>query len=547
MERFQLPPDFQKQTNPVRAKTWLSPIIGSLLAGLLAVYYWIWRQSRFVRLINAIPGPDGLPFLGNVLDLNVPNDEVLNIVSGDWVKKYGNIYRIWFTIRPVILITSPELLDTIMGNHKFIKKPIEYDIFTPFIGKGIPVAIDERWKKNRRLLNPAFHFQILNTFVDAINSKSIICVEEFEEAIENNKGDEIDVFPIMSRSTLDIICDTFMGREALKKEEKALFLNNLEGFERVFQQRIVKPWLRINWFFKLTAPGRENARCVEGLHQFCNMIIKARREALERDAAQIKWNSTTKSCKMTQTNDAAPEGDVGAIDVGEAKKKLPFLDLVLTELGKEHFNETDIRDEVNAFLGASQTTALAFTWFLCMIAKNPKHQQLLHDEVDHVFGESDRPCTSQDLTELKYLECCIKETMRLYPSIPFVLRCLPEDVEIGGYVLPKGVTVAIMIHSLHHNPQVYPNPEVFNPERFLPENSVGRHPYAFIPFSAGPRNCIGLKFAMLELKIVLANLLRRFDFSVRDPSVPIKASLELLLTPKDGVHLIVTKRQQDVR
>ena len=102
--------------------------------------------------------------------------------------------------------------------------------------------------------------------------------------------------------------------------------------------------------------------------------------------------------------------------------------------------------------------------------------------------------------------------MRLYPSIPFVLRCLTEDCEIGsepsqsfdihfvsyhfneltgGYVLPKGVTVAVMIHSLHHNPQVYPDPESFKPERFLPENSVGRHPYAFIPFSAGPRNCIG--------------------------------------------------------
>ncbi|KAI9552444.1 hypothetical protein GHT06_022810 [Daphnia sinensis] len=530
--------------------TGLIPMIGSLLVGLLVVYYWIWRQSRFVRLINAIPGPDGLPFLGNVLDLNVPSDEVMNIVSGDWVKKYGNIYRIWFTIRPVILVTSPELLDPIMGNHKFIEKPVEYDIFTPFIGKGIPVATDERWKKNRRLLNPAFHFQVLNTFVGAINNKSINCVGEFEEAIVNYKGDEIDVFPIMSRNTLDIICDTFMGREVLKNDEKALFLNNLEGFERVFQQRIVKPWLRINWFFKLTAPGRDNARCVKGLHQFCDTIIRERREALKREAAQTKQNSATKSCKMTQTSDAASERDAGTSDIGETKKKLPFLDLVLTELGKEHFSETDIRDEVNAFLGASQTTALAFTWFLCMIAKNPKHQQLLHDEVDHIFGESDRPCTLQDLTELKYLECCIKETMRLYPSIPFVLRCLPEDVEIvltGGYVLPKGVTVAIMIHSLHQNPQVYPNPEIFNPERFLPENSVGRHPYAFIPFSAGPRNCIGLKFAMLELKIVLANLLRRFEFSVRDPSVPIKASLELLLTPKDGVHLIVTKRKQDVK
>ncbi|XP_045033867.1 cytochrome P450 4c3-like [Daphnia magna] len=184
----------------------------------------------FVRLINAIPGPDGIPFLGNVLDLNVPNDEVLNIVNGDWVRKYGSIYRIWFIIRPVILITSPELLDPIMGNYKFIEKPGEYDIFTPFIGKGIPVATDERWKKNRRLLNPAFHFQILNPFVDAINNKGINCIEKFEEALENHKGGEMDVFPIIiSRSTLDIICDTFMGRKAQKMKKRRSFLTTLRG------------------------------------------------------------------------------------------------------------------------------------------------------------------------------------------------------------------------------------------------------------------------------------------------------------------------------
>lgn len=120
-----------------------------------------------------------------------------------------------------------------MGNYKFIEKPGEYDIFTPFIGKGIPVATgefqvtlrlvglsyhsmfvftDERWKKNRRLLNPAFHFQILNPFVDAINNKGINCIEKFEEALENHKGGEMDVFPIIiSRSTLDIICGNYLS------------------------------------------------------------------------------------------------------------------------------------------------------------------------------------------------------------------------------------------------------------------------------------------------------------------------------------------------
>ena len=136
----------------------------------------------------------------------------------------------------------------------------------------------------------------------------------------------------------------------------------------------------------------------------------------------------------------------------------------------------------------------------------------------------------------------------------------------GGYTLPAGVSVALMIYGMHHNPSVYPDPEIFKPERFLPENSVGRHPFSFIPFSAGPRNCIGKfkkklicsilfslitiwnfsgqKYGILEIKVVLANLLRRFQFSVKDASTPMLIpSSEVVLKPKKGVPLILSKRE----
>jgi len=117
----------------------------------------------------------------------------------------------------------------------------------------------------------------------------------------------------------------------------------------------------------------------------------------------------------------------------------------------------------------------------------------VYEELMDVFdGSPDRPCTLEDTSQLKYMECCIKESIRLFPSIAAIQRTLSEDTRMGEHTLPAGTTVSIAIYAIHHNEEHFSDPESFKPERFLPEQSAGRHPYAFIPFSAGPRNCIGI-------------------------------------------------------
>ncbi|KZS01917.1 Uncharacterized protein APZ42_001263, partial [Daphnia magna] len=122
--------------------TWIgfSPMIGSLLASLLAVYYFAWCRSRFVRLIDALPGPKTLPFLGNILELNVVHDELLRKPSFDWIKQHGSIYRVWFTVRPMVGIASPELLEPILSSHTLVAKGNEYDCLIPLLGKSLNVA-----------------------------------------------------------------------------------------------------------------------------------------------------------------------------------------------------------------------------------------------------------------------------------------------------------------------------------------------------------------------------------------------------------------------
>ncbi|KAK8719096.1 hypothetical protein OTU49_014243 [Cherax quadricarinatus] len=147
-----------------------------------------------------------------------------------------------------------------------------------------------------------------------------------------------------------------------------------------------------------------------------------------------------------------------------------------------------------------------------------------------------------DLREMKYTENCIKEALRLFPSVPFLGRDLKEEVVIDNYRIPAGTTVMVVIYCLHRDPAQFPNPEVFDPDRFLPENVSKRHPYAYIPFSAGPRNCIGQKFALMEEKILLSNILRKFRVESVTRQEDLLILGELILRPENGNTLKLTPR-----
>uniref|UniRef100_A0A1B0DR39 Uncharacterized protein n=1 Tax=Phlebotomus papatasi TaxID=29031 RepID=A0A1B0DR39_PHLPP len=158
-------------------------------------------------------------------------------------------------------------------------------------------------------------------------------------------------------------------------------------------------------------------------------------------------------------------------------------------------------------------------------------------------GDRERSPTMKELLDMKYLECCIKEALRLYPSVPLIARQIKEDVHIDSYTIPAGTTAMIVTYMLHRNPEIYYKPEQFNPDRFLPQNCQGRHPYAYIPFSAGPRNCIGQKFAILEEKSVISAVLRKFKIEAVDRREDLTLMGELILRPKDGLRVRITPRK----
>ncbi|KAI4475758.1 hypothetical protein M0802_015035 [Mischocyttarus mexicanus] len=145
--------------------------------------------------------------------------------------------------------------------------------------------------------------------------------------------------------------------------------------------------------------------------------------------------------------------------------------------------------------------------------------------------------TVQVLNEFSYLERCIKESLRLYPSVHFVFRHLNEDLQLKKYLIPAGTNIRVNIFNLHRNPEFWPNPNVFDPDRFLPENVRNRNPFCFIPFSAGLRNCIGQKYAMLEIKLMVAHILHNFYLEPVEDLDKVKLGGNINLKPEKPVHV----------
>ncbi len=212
------------------------------------------------------------------------------------------------------------------------------------------------------------------------------------------------------------------------------------------------------------------------------------------------------------------------------------------EESHEQMNEQQLFDEVmTIFIAGYESTAIVLTWLSTLLQKHPEILQKLYLEIDQVLG--DRTPSFEDIPRLTYVRQVFMETLRLYSPGAFLPRALNTADQLGNYNVPANALVLIFYHGLHHNPRVWDKPEVFDPERFSPENSSNRHPFAYIPFSAGPRKCVGDEFAMLEGCLALAMILQKYDLNVL-PNQKFDSSLGASMRPKNGVKATISFRKK---
>ncbi|XP_021363950.1 leukotriene-B4 omega-hydroxylase 3-like isoform X2 [Mizuhopecten yessoensis] len=399
-----------------------------------------------------------------------------------------------FFLFPTFVVCHPDTAKLLLRSSepKARRFSMVYRSFLPWLGDGLLVSDGPKWERNRKLLTPAFHFDILQPYVNTYNKVTDILLDKLWS--ESKSGQFVEVAGPVGLATLDTM------------------LRCAFSYEGGVQVR-GRPWLFPDLVFYLTKEGRQFRSLTQYVHEFSSDIIKARRKSIETDPSQLK------------------------------KRRLDFLDILLAardETGTGMSDE-DIRAEVDTFLfEGHDTTASAISWAIYALAKYPKEQEHLAAEVEEVIGT--RTCVEwEDLSKLRYQSLFIKEVMRMYSPVPFVARCLTRPLVYGSTVIPPGFGVDILLVGIHHHPDVYPDHDTFRPERFADNVEEERDPYAFVPFSAGPRNCIGQNFALNEIKVVLTRLLRRFRVEL-DEDHKIVFLPDLVMRAKYGIKVKLCPR-----
>ncbi|XP_011701424.1 PREDICTED: cytochrome P450 4C1-like [Wasmannia auropunctata] len=319
------------------------------------------------------------------------------------------------------------------------------------------------------------------------------------KSLKDMKGSVDDLMSFISHHTLNAICETAMGTslQDMKSDVQQQYREAVYDIGEILIYRLMRPWLTPKMIFSLTSMGEKHEKALKILHGFTEKIIAERKQYHE---------STGGRYLKHLEDDTVDDKEI----IGIKKKRLAMLDLLIAT-AHNGLSDMDIREEVDTFLfEGHDTVAMGLTYAILLLAEHKDAQECIRSEVNAIMQANGGKLTMSALNDMSYLERCLKESLRLYPSVPLISRVLSEDVKMRSYLVPSGAVLHINIIDIHRDPNYWPNPKVFDPDRFLPEKIQKRHPYSYLPFSAGPRNCIGQRFAMLELKAIMASLIYNF-------------------------------------
>lgn len=437
------------------------------------------------------PGPRGSALLGSARDFRERSLEFLREAAS-----YGDVSSWRFGPFRMIQVNGPEAVRRVLVEdaESYYKDRLTKSILMPILGNGILISDGDLWKRQRKLVQPAFHVKRIAAYGDVMVAFARRMMATW------TPGQTIDIHKAMMQLTLEVVAKTLFDADVASDVEligQAVHIGQVNSNSR-FTALISPPlWLP-------TPANRRGRWAIQTLNGIVRRFIEERRASGE------------------------DRGDL-----------LSMLLLAVDDEGSGMTDQQAVAEAMTLFLAGHDTTANTLTWAWYLLDQHPEVRAKLHAELDTVLAG--RAPTLDDLPKLTYTDMVIREVLRMYPAAWIVSREAVADTSLDGYRIRKGTTLFISPYSIHHDPVRFPEPDRFDPERFSAgwEDRIPK--YGYIPFGGGPRICIGNSFALMEARLILAAIAQAWQPAL-PPGHVVQNAPMVTLQPKGGLPMRMDRR-----
>nr|XP_043637182.1 cytochrome P450 CYP72A219-like [Erigeron canadensis] len=501
-----------------------------LLLYIWRILNWLWFKPKQMEKSLREQGLKGSPYkfmFGDMKEMVQMTAEAMSKPMGlthdivprvlpfyhKYLATYGNNCFTWIGIKPLVHICEPNMIREVLTNYSKFQKPRGGNPLTKLLAKGLAHAEADQWVKHRKILNPAFHAEKLKHMVPTFYMSCCAMMEKWRElVVTSGSSCEVDVWPYIQEFSADVISRTAFGSSF--KEGRIIF-----ELQRELTELIKKA------AYSLYIPGS----------RYFPTKNNERMKQIDKKVKVIIRSIINKRVVAMKAGEASKNDLLGTLLDSNYKE--------INHQGNRNFGLSidEVIEECKLFYFTGQeTTGNMIVWTLILLSQNTDWQTKAREEVLNVFG--DNIPDLDGLSNLKLINIILNEALRLYPPGIIIRRMVHEETKLGNLTLPAGTLVQVNSLILHHDKDTWgKDANEFKPERFsdgVSKATKGKASY--LPFSGGPRVCIGQNYAMLEAKMALSMILKRFSFEL-SPSYSHAPTVILTLQPQFGAHLIIRK------
>nr|ALD15911.1 cytochrome P450 [Dendroctonus armandi] len=471
-----------------------------------------WKRRFLYRAAAKFQGPVALPLIGNAWLFMCKNEDILMRIYGLSKKYPDDPVRFWLGPSLIIMLSNPHHLEKILSSSKFAHKHDIYDLLKVFTGEGLITSSGSLHKEHRHLIQPMLTANFSQDSVAVMQKHAERCMDILEAKLDQ---DMFDIEDAIHQCMIDANKELILGStrssqlHGYSKYDRALTNMYNLGFTR-----LVKPYLQPEMIYNLTPYKRRQEDLIHAVKDFIKQVVQ---QSKERRAH---------SC---------PPGDIYPVvdRIRDVREERP--DVISDKVFEDHL--------LTLYAAAEDPSTITCSFLALCFGLYPEYQERAAKEIMEVFGETPSTPSWEALSKLQYLDMCLKDVLRLFPIGPIILRkCTSDFLLDDKWLIPKNCGIALPIFAIHRDPRYWSHPDHFYPDHFLPESTNQRHPYAYLPFSAGSRGCIGKLLANTIIKVFTCNLLQRFEIEAAGTLAEVELKMDISTRPKRGYRLKLKRR-----